>query len=270
VCWQALPSHASIVHALPSSAHEVPDGSVGHGSVHVPFAQKVLTQSLPPVHASPSAQRGQVPPPQSTAVSLPSCTPLAHGGSVVVLVELLVEVLVVGTAVVVGAEVAVAAVVDVVVVGVGHRQLASHATPPWQPPLPGGSHCSPLDTTASPHRTSQDVPPSLQQLRQSDEKPRHAPCADRSALRAAFTHWRFAFPVPVHFSLSLWKADLAAPLQALRSAEQLALQGFPAARAGVTWNQDQDPIPIMSAKTEAMRLDPLFGIAGTYITVMEP
>jgi len=133
VCWQALPSHASTVQALPSSAHEVPAGCVGHAPVHVPAGQKVLRQSAPTAQASPSAQPGHVPPPQSTAVSLPSLTPLRHDGAAVVV------------------DVVVTVVTDVVEVVGAHWQRSPQIAPPPQPDPPGGSQASPPDTTPSPH-----------------------------------------------------------------------------------------------------------------------
>jgi hypothetical protein len=161
---------------LPSSAHDVPAGSVAQGSAHEPFAQNVLWQSLPVLQARPSRQGAHVPP-QSTAVSLPSCTPLPHGGNVVV-VDVVGPMLVVETKVLVlgvvdGTELvggSLVVVVVVVVVGGGHEQLALHVAPSAQAGAPGGSHSSPADTVPSPHWTSQDVPSALQQLRHVDEK----------------------------------------------------------------------------------------------------
>src|SRR6185503_6280430 len=96
VCWQVLPSHESSVHELSSSAHGVPAGRVGHGSVQTfSSEQNLLRQSPPFVQARPSAHGAHVPPPQSTAVSSPSFTPLPHGGGMVLVLVLLVLVVVV-------------------------------------------------------------------------------------------------------------------------------------------------------------------------------
>ena len=137
-----------------------------------------------------------MPPPQSTAVSSPSFTPLPHGGGVVVVLVLLVLVVVV----VEGADV-VAVARDVVVTTDGHRQLSLHAPPPAQPLLPGGSQLSPPDTTPSPHCTLQLVPPALQQARQVAVNPRHFLTPARRTVRAVFTHWRLALPLPVQSDL---------------------------------------------------------------------
>jgi hypothetical protein len=113
-----------------------------------------------------------------------------------------------GIEVVEGTEVVVTVVLDVVVVGAGHWQPASQVVPPGQLLRPGGSHCSPLDSTPSPHRTSHVVPPALQHILQLVEKPRHALTAALKVVFAVFTHWRFGFPVPVHSALLAWNAAL--------------------------------------------------------------
>jgi hypothetical protein len=121
---------------------------------------------------------------------------LLHDGWVVVLVLLLL----LRVVVVEGAEV-VPVMRDVVVKLDGHRQLSSHFPPPAQPLVPGGSQLSPPDMTPSPHCTLQLVPPALQQARQVAANPRHFLTPARRTLRAVFTHWRLALPLPVQSDL---------------------------------------------------------------------
>src|SRR4051812_43939978 len=78
-------------HILPSAhfAHMPPQStsvsvpffilSLHDGAVlHTLLVQTALRQSLPSWHILPSSQAGHVPPPQSTSVSLPSCSMFMH------------------------------------------------------------------------------------------------------------------------------------------------------------------------------------------------
>ena len=227
-------THLSTVHGSPSPVQEVPSGKPAQTSAIVVVVIVLVVTAVVVVEPITVVVDGFV-------VDVAVTEVVVEPSDVVDVVEgLVVEVVVESTdvvdvvegcVVVVGATVVdgTSVVLDVVVVGAGHRQLSSHTPPPEQPLRPGGSQSSPLDTMPSPHRTSQLVPPSLQQVRQSDRTSPQLLTASRKTRRAAFTHWRFAAPVPMHFALSSLNAALEAARQPLRSTLQLLLHGSLAA-----------------------------------------
>jgi hypothetical protein len=75
-------THALAVHvgATQRVGEAVQSVATAH-STHVPLAHTALWQSVDTAHVSPVAQGGQVPPPQSTAVSDPFCMPSVHVGA---------------------------------------------------------------------------------------------------------------------------------------------------------------------------------------------